>query len=66
VLVRAGQTACRWFPRAINLPRERVPEEGEDESRLLLRFAAPRDPVMVAEWVSFNVIDTEKQDWARG
>ncbi|MER8012633.1 Helicase associated domain protein [Streptomyces sp. NPDC094149] len=43
-----------------------VPEEGEEESRLLLRFAAPRDPVMVAEWVSFNVIDTEKQDWARG
>ncbi|NJP80869.1 helicase, partial [Streptomyces sp. AA8] len=29
-------------------------------------FAAPRDPVMVAEWVSFNVIDTERQDWARG
>jgi hypothetical protein len=43
-----------------------APEEGEEESRLLLRFAAPRDPAMVAEWVSFNVIDTEKQDWARG
>ncbi|KPC59216.1 DEAD/DEAH box helicase [Streptomyces chattanoogensis] len=42
------------------------PEEGEDESRLLLRFAAPRDPAMVADWVSFNVIDTERQDWARG
>ncbi|MFE5097707.1 Helicase associated domain protein [Streptomyces sp. NPDC056638] len=42
------------------------PEDGEEESRLLLRFAAPRDPVMVAEWVSFNVIDTERQDWARG
>ncbi|MEW2030667.1 Helicase associated domain protein [Streptomyces roseifaciens] len=42
------------------------PEEGEEDSRLLLRFAAPRDPVMVAEWVSFNVIDTERQDWARG
>ncbi|MEV6536354.1 Helicase associated domain protein [Streptomyces sp. NPDC051639] len=42
------------------------PEEGEEESRLLLRFAAPRDPVMVAQWVSFNVIDTERQDWARG
>ncbi|WP_327723057.1 DEAD/DEAH box helicase [Streptomyces europaeiscabiei] len=42
------------------------PEEGEDESRLLLRFAAPRDPVMVADWVSFNVIDTERQDWVRG
>ncbi|WP_329619078.1 Helicase associated domain protein [Streptomyces sp. NBC_01255] len=42
------------------------PEEGEDESRLLLRFAVPRDPVMVADWVSFNVIDTERQDWARG
>ncbi|WP_327258280.1 MULTISPECIES: DEAD/DEAH box helicase [unclassified Streptomyces] len=43
-----------------------APEEGEEESRLLLRFAAPRDPVMVADWVSFNVIDTERQDWARG
>ncbi|MEU1628180.1 Helicase associated domain protein [Streptomyces sp. NPDC020096] len=43
-----------------------APEDGEEETRLLLRFAAPRDPVMVAEWVSFNVIDTEKQDWARG
>ncbi|MBA6439939.1 DEAD/DEAH box helicase [Streptomyces sp. GMR22] len=43
-----------------------APEEGEDEPRLLLRFAAPRDPVMVADWVSFNVIDTERQDWARG
>ncbi|MGW2914893.1 Helicase associated domain protein [Streptomyces asoensis] len=42
------------------------PQDGEEESRLLLRFAAPRDPVMVADWVSFNVIDTEKQDWARG
>ncbi|MFF9352781.1 hypothetical protein [Streptomyces sp. NPDC014734] len=38
------------------------PEDGEEESRLLLRFAAPRDPVMVADWVSFNVIDTERQD----
>jgi hypothetical protein len=43
-----------------------APEDGEEESRLLLRFAAPRDPVMVADWVSFNVIDTEKQDGARG
>lgn len=43
-----------------------APEEGEEESRLLLRFAAPKDPVMVADWVSFNVIDTERQDWARG
>ncbi|MGW1364710.1 Helicase associated domain protein [Streptomyces chartreusis] len=43
-----------------------APEEGEEESRLLLRFSAPRDPVTVADWVSFNVIDTERQDWARG
>lgn len=43
-----------------------APEDDEDESRLLLRFAAPRDPVMVADWISFNVIDTERQDWARG
>ncbi|QCS09539.1 helicase (plasmid) [Streptomyces clavuligerus] len=43
-----------------------APGEGEAESRLLLRFSVPRDPVMIAEWVSFNVIDTERQDWARG
>ncbi|MCX5207639.1 Helicase associated domain protein [Streptomyces sp. NBC_00237] len=43
-----------------------APDDDEDESRLLLRFAAPRDPVMVAEWISFNVIDTERQDWGRG
>jgi superfamily II DNA or RNA helicase len=42
------------------------PGEGDEESRMLLRFAAPRDPIMVAEWVSFNVIDTERQDWGRG
>ena len=42
------------------------PEEGEEESRLLLRFSTRRDPVIVAEWVSFNVIDVERQDWARG
>ncbi|MFD7596298.1 Helicase associated domain protein [Kitasatospora sp. NPDC059812] len=42
------------------------PQEGEEESRMLLRFSAPRDPVMVARWVSFNVIDTERQDWVRG
>ncbi|MFF6794382.1 Helicase associated domain protein [Streptomyces filamentosus] len=43
-----------------------APEEGEEESRLLLRFSSQRDPGMVADWVSFNVIDTERQDWARG
>ncbi|MFF0629751.1 Helicase associated domain protein [Streptomyces sp. NPDC004296] len=43
-----------------------APGDNEEETRLLLRFAAPRDPVMVADWVSFNVIDTERQDWARG
>ncbi|MFF5639730.1 Helicase associated domain protein [Streptomyces sp. NPDC012825] len=43
-----------------------APGDGEEEARLLLRFAVPRDPVMVADWISFNVIDTERQDWARG
>ncbi|WP_370424372.1 Helicase associated domain protein, partial [Streptomyces sp. QH1-20] len=43
-----------------------APGDNEEETRLLLRFAAPRDPAMVANWVSFNVIDTERQDWARG
>ncbi|MET9513442.1 Helicase associated domain protein [Streptomyces flavidovirens] len=42
------------------------PEDGEEESRLLLRFAAPRDPVMVAKWIKFQILDTERQDWTRG
>lgn len=42
------------------------PEEGEPESRMLLRFSTPRDPAAVAELVSLRVIDTERQDWTRG
>ncbi|WP_030724082.1 DEAD/DEAH box helicase [Streptomyces sp. NRRL F-2580] len=57
-------------------PRKRVvepsqpvgtaPEEGEEESRLLLRFAAPRDPALIAKWITYQVINTERQDWRRG
>ncbi|WUT01456.1 Helicase associated domain protein (plasmid) [Streptomyces sp. NBC_00708] len=42
------------------------PEEGQEDTRPLLRFAAPRDPVMIAKWVRFNIISTERQDWQRG
>ncbi|MFF8513576.1 Helicase associated domain protein [Streptomyces sp. NPDC015492] len=49
-----------------SLPIGEAPGEGEAESRVLLRFATPRDPVTLAEWVSFNVIDVDRQDWARG
>ncbi|MEU6315297.1 Helicase associated domain protein [Streptomyces sp. NPDC047014] len=47
-------------------PVGRVPEEGEEESRLLLRFATPRDPALIAKWISYQVISTERQDWRRG
>ncbi|MEU3777985.1 Helicase associated domain protein [Streptomyces sp. NPDC032472] len=55
-----------------NSPREEGesigpdPEDGEEESRMLLRFSSPRDPAAVAEMVSLRVIDTERQDWTRG
>ncbi|MEV7594089.1 Helicase associated domain protein [Streptomyces sp. NPDC089922] len=42
------------------------PEEGEEENRLLLRFAAPRDPALIAKWISYQVFNTERQDWRRG
>ncbi|MFD7169521.1 helicase associated domain-containing protein [Streptomyces violascens] len=42
------------------------PEDSEEEHRLLLRFAAPRDPVTVAKFVKYRVINTERQDWLRG
>ncbi|GAB2884989.1 DEAD/DEAH box helicase [Streptomyces mayteni] len=42
------------------------PEDGEEEGRLLLRFSSKRDPAAVAEWIAYNVIDTERQDWGRG
>ncbi|MFD4914725.1 Helicase associated domain protein [Streptomyces virginiae] len=47
-------------------PVGQVPEEGEEESRLLLRFAAPRDPALIAKWINYQVINTERQDWRRG
>ncbi|MFF4433834.1 Helicase associated domain protein [Streptomyces sp. NPDC001513] len=49
-----------------SLPVGKAPEEGEEESRLLLRFAAPRDPALIAKWISYQVINTERQDWRRG
>ncbi|MFJ8563220.1 Helicase associated domain protein [Streptomyces sp. NPDC093514] len=49
-----------------SLPVGKAPEEGEEESRLLLRFAAPRDPALIAKWISYTVLNTERQDWRRG
>ncbi|MFD7915691.1 helicase associated domain-containing protein [Streptomyces sp. NPDC059752] len=43
----------------------RAPEEGEEERRLLLRFAAPRDPALIAKWISYQIFNTELQDWRR-
>ncbi|MFJ8017440.1 Helicase associated domain protein [Streptomyces sp. NPDC096339] len=43
-----------------------APDEGDEEARLLLRFAAPRDPALIAKWISYQVLDTERQDWRRG
>ncbi|MFG2339574.1 Helicase associated domain protein [Streptomyces yangpuensis] len=47
-------------------PVGEVPEEGEEESRLLLKFATPRDPALIAKWISYQVINTERADWRRG
>ncbi|MCX5309206.1 Helicase associated domain protein [Streptomyces sp. NBC_00160] len=54
--------------RAVNpsVPVGKEPEEGQEESRLLLRFAAPRDPALIAKWITYQVINTERQDWRRG
>ena len=43
-----------------------APGNGEEEARLLLRFAAPRDPALIAKWISYQVFNTERQDWRRG
>lgn len=52
-----------------NRPPVRIgaqPGEGEEENRLLVRFSSQRDPFFLADLVQFNVIDTERMDWARG
>ncbi|MFI1286788.1 Helicase associated domain protein [Streptomyces sp. NPDC020858] len=49
-----------------SLPVGKAPDEGEEESRLLLRFATPRDPALIAKWITYQVINTERQDWRRG
>ncbi|MER6450822.1 helicase associated domain-containing protein [Streptomyces venezuelae] len=43
-----------------------APDEGQEEARLLLRFAAPRDPALITKWISYQVFNTERQDWRRG
>ncbi|MEU6867941.1 Helicase associated domain protein [Streptomyces sp. NPDC046876] len=43
-----------------------APDEGQEEGRLLLRFAAPRDPALIAKWISYQVLNTEREDWRRG
>ncbi|WP_327135429.1 Helicase associated domain protein [Streptomyces sp. NBC_01343] len=43
-----------------------APDEGDEEARLLLRFAAPRDPALIAKWISYQIFNTERQDWRRG
>ncbi|MER7764166.1 Helicase associated domain protein [Streptomyces sp. NPDC097619] len=40
--------------------------EGGAEPRLLLRFAAPRDPALIAKWITYQVLDTEHTAWRRG
>lgn len=40
--------------------------DSEEEARLLLRFAAPRDPVLIAKWIQYQVFNTERHDWSRG
>ncbi|WP_376024158.1 DEAD/DEAH box helicase [Streptomyces virginiae] len=47
-------------------PVGKAPEDGEEESRLLLRFSTPRDPALIAKWINYQVINTERQDWRRG
>ncbi|MFG2623003.1 Helicase associated domain protein [Streptomyces sp. NPDC048507] len=44
----------------------KAPKDGDEESRLLLRFAVPRDPALIAKWISYQVFDTERADWRRG
>lgn len=41
-------------------------EEGEEESRMLLRFSAPKSAAAVANLVKYQVLDTEREDWTRG
>ncbi|WP_424217712.1 Helicase associated domain protein (plasmid) [Streptomyces sp. BI20] len=43
-----------------------APEEGAEDERYLLRFSTRRDPVEIAEFIRYEVIDTERLDWRRG
>ncbi|MFE9500890.1 helicase associated domain-containing protein, partial [Streptomyces collinus] len=43
-----------------------VPEEGEDERRVLLRFGAHRDPALIARMVRYNLLQPEHANWKAG
>ncbi|MFI5983580.1 Helicase associated domain protein [Streptomyces sp. NPDC051555] len=55
-----------WGPRALEGSAVDPALPGGPDGRLLLRFATPRDPALIAKWISYTVIDTERQDWRRG
>ncbi|WP_288048070.1 helicase associated domain-containing protein, partial [Nocardia sp.] len=42
------------------------PEEGEEEQRLLLRFASRRDPDVLRRFVEMQVLNPLRESWARG
>ncbi|WP_121751227.1 DEAD/DEAH box helicase [Streptomyces sp. E2N166] len=42
------------------------PEEGGEESRLLLRFGTRRDPSLVARFVKYQLIEPEHANWKAG
>ncbi|MEU2629260.1 Helicase associated domain protein [Kitasatospora sp. NPDC007106] len=43
-----------------------APGEGEEESRLLVRFSSKRDPFFLANLVSYQILDLDRADWNRG
>ncbi|MCX4971265.1 Helicase associated domain protein [Streptomyces sp. NBC_00654] len=43
-----------------------APEEDAEEERVLLRFGAHRDPVLVARLVKYNLIEPEHANWRAG
>ncbi len=45
-----------------------APPEGAEgvDPRLILRFSTQRDPEVVADYIRYNVIDVDREDWQRG
>ncbi|MFX4293566.1 Helicase associated domain protein [Streptomyces bohaiensis] len=62
---RPQENQTRFVDPSVSIGDAPEDEDGDD-ARMILRFSTKRDPETVADYVRYNVIDVDREDWRRG